>query len=52
MQSGADTALKTFSLTNDVREIDAADEILVYDKAEAVRIDKEAPWKKEYPIFS
>ncbi|CAE6372473.1 unnamed protein product [Rhizoctonia solani] len=51
MQSGADTALKTFSLTNDVREIDAADEILVYDKAEAVRIDKEAPWKKDPHYF-
>ncbi|CEL63357.1 COP9 signalosome complex subunit 5 [Rhizoctonia solani AG-1 IB] len=51
MQSGADTALKTFSLTNDVREIDPADEILVYDKAEAVRIDKEAPWKKDPHYF-
>ena len=42
-----DTALKTFSLANDVRELDAADEMLVFDKAEAQRIDKEAPWRKE-----
>ncbi|KAJ1301898.1 hypothetical protein OPQ81_000738 [Rhizoctonia solani] len=47
----AETALKTFSLANDVREIDVADEILVYDKAEAVRIDKEAPWKKDPHYF-
>ncbi|KAF8755625.1 Mov34 protein [Rhizoctonia solani] len=51
MNSDTDTAFKTFSLTNDVREIDAADEILVYDKAEAVRIDKEAPWKKDPHYF-
>lgn len=41
------TALKTFSLANDVRELDAADEMLVFDKAEAARIDREAPWTKE-----
>ncbi|CAE6358486.1 unnamed protein product [Rhizoctonia solani] len=51
MNSDTDTAFKTFSLANDVREIDAADEILVYDKAEAVRIDKEAPWKKDPHYF-
>ncbi|CAE6471893.1 unnamed protein product [Rhizoctonia solani] len=51
MQSDSDTALKTFSLANDVHEVDAADEILVYDKAEAVRIDKEAPWKKDPHYF-
>ncbi|KAL5638097.1 hypothetical protein ACGC1H_002374 [Rhizoctonia solani] len=51
MQADADTALKSFSLANDVREVDAADEMLVYDKAEAVRIDKEAPWKKDPHYF-
>ncbi|CAE6471985.1 unnamed protein product [Rhizoctonia solani] len=51
MQADADTALKTFSLANNVREVDAADEMLVYDKAEAARIDKEAPWKKDPHYF-
>ncbi|CAE7112781.1 unnamed protein product [Rhizoctonia solani] len=51
MQADTDAALKTFSLANDVREVDAADEMLVYDKAEAVRIDKEAPWKKDPHYF-
>ncbi|KAF8601898.1 Mov34-domain-containing protein [Ceratobasidium sp. AG-I] len=46
-----DAALKTFSLANDVRELDAADEMFVYDKAEAQRIDKEAPWKKDPHYF-
>ncbi|KAB5589618.1 COP9 signalosome complex subunit 5 [Ceratobasidium theobromae] len=47
----ADTALKTFSLANDVREVDVADEMVVYDKVEAARIDKEAPWKKDPHYF-
>jgi len=46
-----DAALKTFSLANDVRELDAADEMFVFDKAEAARIDKEAPWKKDPHYF-
>ncbi|KAG8723833.1 COP9 signalosome catalytic subunit rri1 [Ceratobasidium sp. 395] len=46
-----DTALKTFELANQVREVDAADEMFIYDKAEARRIDNEAPWKKD-PMVS
>ncbi|KAG8696955.1 COP9 signalosome catalytic subunit rri1, partial [Ceratobasidium sp. 394] len=46
-----DTARKTFELANDVRELDAADEMFVFDKVEAQRIDKEAPWKKDPHYF-
>jgi hypothetical protein len=43
----ADTALKTFSLENDVLEISPQDEIYKFDSEEAKRIDREAPWSKE-----
>ncbi|KAG8793261.1 COP9 signalosome catalytic subunit rri1 [Ceratobasidium sp. 428] len=46
-----DTALKTFELANQVREVDAADEMFIYDKVEARRIDNEAPWKKDPHYF-
>lgn len=43
----ADTALKTFSLTNDVLEISPQDEIYRFDAEENRRINREAPWTKE-----
>jgi COP9 signalosome complex subunit 5 len=48
MASSSGTALKTFSLTNDVLEISPQDEIYRFDKAETQRIIREAPWAQEY----
>lgn len=47
MTSSSDTALKTFSLTNDVLEVSPQDEIYRYDKEENTRINREAPWSNE-----
>jgi COP9 signalosome complex subunit 5 len=41
------TALKTFSLTNDIIEISPQDEIYRFDAAADKRINNEQPWKKE-----
>jgi COP9 signalosome complex subunit 5 len=46
--SSSSTALKTFSLENDVLDVSANDEIYRFDAAENRRINREEPWKKEY----
>lgn len=44
----ASIAQKTFELANDITVIDPADEIFQYDADLQKRLDKEAPWTKEY----
>ncbi|KAF8166253.1 JAB1/Mov34/MPN/PAD-1 ubiquitin protease-domain-containing protein [Pholiota molesta] len=45
------TALKTFSLTNDIIEISPQDEIYRFDAAADKRINNEQPWKKDPHFF-
>lgn len=40
-------AKKTFELLNDVRPLDPADEIFMYDAAEQKKLVQAAPWKQE-----
>jgi COP9 signalosome complex subunit 5 len=47
MSSSSSTALKTFSLANDVLEVSAEDQIYKYDVEANRRINREAPWTKE-----
>jgi COP9 signalosome complex subunit 5 len=49
------TAFKTFSLVNDIFEVSPQDEIYAFDVEANKRINREAPWDKEYvsdPISS
>jgi COP9 signalosome complex subunit 5 len=46
--SQAGIALQTFSLTNDIVELTAQDEIYRWDPEGNTRINNEAPWRKEY----
>ncbi|KIP09733.1 hypothetical protein PHLGIDRAFT_18515 [Phlebiopsis gigantea 11061_1 CR5-6] len=45
------TAYKTFSLTNDVREISAQDEIFRFDPEANKRLNREQPWAKDPHYF-
>ncbi|KJA26913.1 hypothetical protein HYPSUDRAFT_36079 [Hypholoma sublateritium FD-334 SS-4] len=45
------TALKTFSLTNDIVEVSPQDEIYRFDAAADKRINSEQPWKKDPHFF-
>jgi COP9 signalosome complex subunit 5 len=47
MASSSDTALKTFSLTNDIIEISPQDEIYKYDVEANKRLIREQPWTSE-----
>lgn len=51
MASSSGTALKTFSLTNNILSISPEDAIYKYDKEEDRKINREAPWSKEYAYF-
>lgn len=42
------TAFKTFSLANDIFEVSPQDEIYAFDVDANKRINREAPWDKEY----
>jgi COP9 signalosome complex subunit 5 len=42
------TALKTFSLTNDIVEISPQDQIYKYDAAADRLINNQSPWSSEY----
>lgn len=41
-------AYKTFSLENDIKEVDPKDKLFDFDEAEQRKVVKEEPWKKEY----
>jgi COP9 signalosome complex subunit 5 len=45
--SSSATALKTFSLANDVLEVSPEDQIYRYDAEADDRINQESPWTKE-----
>lgn len=47
MASGSGIALKTFNLANDVKELNAQDEIFKFDAVENRRINNERPWARE-----
>ncbi|KAJ7210504.1 JAB1/Mov34/MPN/PAD-1 ubiquitin protease-domain-containing protein [Mycena pura] len=47
----ASTALKTFSLTNDILEVAPGDKIYKFDAEENRRINREAPWTKDPHYF-
>jgi hypothetical protein len=47
MASSSDTALKTFALTNDIKEISPQDEIYKYDAEANRRLIREQPWTSE-----
>ncbi|KAI0293953.1 Mov34-domain-containing protein [Russula brevipes] len=51
MASSSDTALKTFSLTNDVREIPPQDEIYKFDVEANRRLIRESPWTSDPHYF-
>jgi hypothetical protein len=45
--SSSSTAQKTFELANEVRPLDPADEIFLYDAEKQKELVKQAPWKTE-----
>jgi COP9 signalosome complex subunit 5 len=47
MASSSDTALKTFSLENEIIEIPPQDEIYRYDPEANRRLMREQPWTSE-----
>ena len=47
MASSSDTALKTFSLTNDIKDIPPQDEIYKFDVEANKRLIREQPWANE-----
>lgn len=47
IMSSSSTAQKTFELMNDVRALDPADEIFLYDVEEQKKLVRQAPWKQE-----
>lgn len=47
MASSSDTALKTFSLTNDIKDIPPQDEIYKFDVDANKRLIREQPWANE-----
>ena len=42
-----DIAQKNFELTNDIKEIDAADKLFQFDEEAQKRVVNQEPWKKE-----
>ena len=48
MAASSGTALKTFSLANDIVDVSPQDEIYRYDQVAHRRILQEAPWAREY----
>jgi hypothetical protein len=48
IMSASSTAQKTFELMNDVRALDPADEIFLYDVEEQKKLVRSAPWKQEF----
>lgn len=40
-------AYQTFSLENDIKEVDPKDKLFDFEEVEQRRIVKEEPWKKE-----
>ncbi|KAF8583465.1 Mov34-domain-containing protein [Ramaria rubella] len=51
MASSSSTALKTFSLTNDILEVSQQDEIFKYDSAANRAVYNAAPWSKDPHYF-
>ncbi|KAF8920826.1 JAB1/Mov34/MPN/PAD-1 ubiquitin protease-domain-containing protein [Mucidula mucida] len=51
MSSSSGTALKSFSLTNNISEISPQDAIYKFDADENRRINREAPWDKDPHFF-
>jgi COP9 signalosome complex subunit 5 len=47
MASSSNTALKSFSLANDVLTVSPQDEIYKFDVEQNKKINKDAPWTKE-----
>ena len=47
MASSSNIALKTFNLTNDVKEINSQDDIFKFDPLENRRINNDKPWVRE-----
>jgi COP9 signalosome complex subunit 5 len=47
MASSSNTALKTFSLANDVLNVSPQDEIYKFDVELNKKINRDAPWAKE-----
>ena len=47
MASSSDTALQTFSLTNDIKDIPPQDEIYKFDVEANKRLIREQPWANE-----
>jgi COP9 signalosome complex subunit 5 len=47
MASSSNTALKSFSLTNDILTVSPQDEIYRFDVEKNKQINKDAPWTKE-----
>ena len=48
MASSSNTALKSFSLANDVLTVSPQDGIYKFDVELNKKINKDAPWTKEY----
>ncbi|KAH9036863.1 JAB1/Mov34/MPN/PAD-1 ubiquitin protease-domain-containing protein, partial [Lactarius pseudohatsudake] len=51
MPSSSDTALKTFSLTNDIKDIPPQDEIYKFDVEANKRLNREQPWANDPHFF-
>lgn len=49
--SGSDTALKSFSLVNDIKEISPQDEIYAYDVQANKDINRLQPWSTDPHYF-
>ncbi|KAH9897059.1 Mov34-domain-containing protein [Cubamyces lactineus] len=49
--SSSNIALQTFSLENDIKELDAQDEIFRYDPQENKRINMDRPWARDPHYF-
>ncbi|KAG8872694.1 COP9 signalosome catalytic subunit rri1 [Tulasnella sp. 331] len=52
MASSSGMAMKSFELSNDIKEIDPADQIFRYDAALQKSIDKAEPWAKDPHYFT
>jgi len=48
--SHSNVAFQTFSLTNDIKDIDPQDAIFKHDVQYNRHINQEAPWKKEWVL--
>ncbi|KAG9006821.1 COP9 signalosome catalytic subunit rri1 [Tulasnella sp. JGI-2019a] len=52
MASSSGMAMKTFELSNDIREIDPADQIFQFDAALQKSVNKAEPWAKDPHYFT